>query len=98
MNTMEDQSSDCMDCEMSAPALPQEIIHQVLSNIPTRQLCLMLSTSRSFYLDVMGILNARLQRKLVDEGDNKLIVISHISANTQRTNQSSSLKPSFRAI
>ena len=57
-----------------APFLPQEIIHQILSNIPTKQLCTLLPTSKSIYLDVTGILHARLQAQLVSKGDHKLIV------------------------
>jgi hypothetical protein len=56
------------------PSFPQEIIHQILSNISTRQLCTLLPTSKSIFLDVTGILHARLETHLVSKGDHKLIV------------------------
>ena len=58
--------------------LPQEIMHQILSNIPTKQLCTLLPTSKSTYLDVTGILHARLETHLVSKGDHKLIVYPNI--------------------
>src|SRR5579862_9027499 len=64
---------------MSVPFLPQEIIHQILSNLPTKFLCTLLSTSKSIYLDVTGILHSRLESDLLNKGDHKLIVI-HIKA------------------
>ena len=58
------------------PFLPQEIIHQILSSIPTKQLCTFLPTSKSIYLDVTAILHARLETHLVSKGDHKLVVLT----------------------
>src|SRR2546423_992692 len=60
---------------MDSPALPQEIIHEILSNIPTRDLCNMLTTSKAVYLDVKGILHSRLETHLRENGDHKLLVL-----------------------
>ena len=57
------------------PSLPQEIVHQILSNIPSKQLCTLLPTSKSIYLDIIAILHARLQSHLLSKTDHKLIVI-----------------------
>jgi len=65
---------------MSLPVLPQEIIHQILSNIPTKQLCPLLRTSKAIYLDVTGILHARLESELVIKQDPKLLVGTPISS------------------
>jgi len=65
---------------MSLPLLPQEIIHQILSNIPTKQLCTLLHTSKAIYLDVTGILHARLESELITKQDHKLLVSTPISS------------------
>jgi hypothetical protein len=59
---------------MSPPVLPQEIIHQILSNIPTKNLCTLLSTSKAIYLDVTGIVHTRLESQLITKADHKLLV------------------------
>jgi hypothetical protein len=59
---------------MTYPYLPQEIIYEILSNLPTRSLCTLLTTSKSTYLDVTGILHSRLETHLLSKGDHKLIV------------------------
>lgn len=81
---------------MSIPALPQEIIHQILSNLTTRYLCTLLPTSKSIYLDVTGILHSRLESDLLNKGDHKLIVFPQYRQN--QTNQLNSSKPSYQAI
>jgi F-box domain len=55
-------------------SLPQEIMHQILSSLPTKYLCSLLSTSKAIYLDVAGILHSRLEACLHEGGDHKLIV------------------------
>jgi hypothetical protein len=60
---------------MSFPLLPQEIIHQILSNIPTKPLCTLLPTSKAVFLDVKGILHARLENQLITKADHKLLVL-----------------------
>jgi hypothetical protein len=64
---------------MASPTLPQEIIYEILSNVPTRQLCTLLTTSKAIYLDVKGILNSRLENHLRENGDHKLLVRSRPS-------------------
>jgi hypothetical protein len=59
---------------MASPSLPQEILYEILSNVPTRQLCTLLTTSKAVYLDVKGILNSRLETHLRENGDHKLLV------------------------
>lgn len=53
-------------------------MYEVLLNIPTRDLCTMLTTSKAVYLDVKGILHSRLETHLRENGDHKLLVLPHL--------------------
>jgi len=75
---------------MSPPSLPQEIIHQILSNIPTKLLCALLPTSKSIFLDVTAILHARLETHLLSKGDHKLIVLPSSSLKLTSSSKRSS--------
>jgi hypothetical protein len=76
-----------------SPSLPREIIYQILSNLPTRELCSLLPTSKAVYLDVTGILRSRLETNLILREDHKLIVLT-----SYKTGLISSLKRFYRAI